>query len=417
MAARILQEAIVDGGIRSVNFFNGRLLTGQDLSREQVARREADRRVAQGAGAGIAHGLEVTASPAEPAGRVVTIQPGLAVSRGGRTLRLENAVDVILGRRALPRIAATRTFDACTLKGGTYAARPGIYLLTIAPAEDREGRALTNALDDSSVPCNTDTIVEAVQFRLLALDPFIDDALLQDTARLRSRLAHGCFGLHKLAAFLRDPFAGDDRHEGLLAQLPVETLTDCDVPLAVVALSDKMDFVDMWSVRRRVTRRSSAGPWSLMVDDERRATGEAAFLQFQEQAEAMAIGAGGLRALDAFDFLPAAGLLRMPADAKALDAAADVFFDGLTTRGPAFIEGARLEPLLRASFAYPPIDLQSGELIWLYWVRENREAIDYGLVEPTPRPALVFASGHMPYAADARFDVGKWDYANVALDR
>ena len=36
-----LQQPLTDGGIRSVNFFNGRLLSGKDLSREQAARREA----------------------------------------------------------------------------------------------------------------------------------------------------------------------------------------------------------------------------------------------------------------------------------------------------------------------------------------------------------------------------------------
>ena len=40
-----LQEPLKEGGIRAVNFFNGRLLTAQDLSREQTARREADARL------------------------------------------------------------------------------------------------------------------------------------------------------------------------------------------------------------------------------------------------------------------------------------------------------------------------------------------------------------------------------------
>ena len=35
-----LQQPVTDGAIRSVNFFNGRLLAGKDLTREQAARRE-----------------------------------------------------------------------------------------------------------------------------------------------------------------------------------------------------------------------------------------------------------------------------------------------------------------------------------------------------------------------------------------
>ena len=36
----MLQQPLKDGGIRSVNFFNGRLLSARDLSREQDARRQ-----------------------------------------------------------------------------------------------------------------------------------------------------------------------------------------------------------------------------------------------------------------------------------------------------------------------------------------------------------------------------------------
>ena len=54
-----LQQPLKDGGIRSVNFFNGRMLTGKDLSREQTARREADSRLGLAIGDGVAFGLEV----------------------------------------------------------------------------------------------------------------------------------------------------------------------------------------------------------------------------------------------------------------------------------------------------------------------------------------------------------------------
>ena len=50
MSAVELQNPILDGGIRSVNFFNGRLLTARDLSREQDANREATNRLGQALG-------------------------------------------------------------------------------------------------------------------------------------------------------------------------------------------------------------------------------------------------------------------------------------------------------------------------------------------------------------------------------
>ncbi|HEY6000583.1 MAG TPA: hypothetical protein VI078_14955 [bacterium] len=436
MAAKVLQEAILEGGIRSVNFFNGRLLTGQDLSREQEARRKADRRAAQASGYGIIWGLEVSDESPEADGQSVRIQPGLAVSRSGRTLFLESATDVLLGRRAPPCVGAARTFDDCErLKSGTYAAKEGIYVLTIAPAEDREGTALNHALDDAVVLCRTDALVEAVQFRLHSLDQYltdVDEAIRQRTPQpeiagrlslMRNRVAHRCCGVDALRAFLEDPLAEGGAPTGLLAQIEGSLLTPCDVPLAIIALptasaKPRIEFLDLWSVRRRMTRWSAAGPWGMVIGDRRQAEGEALFLQFQDHVAWLERRGDAVKAVAAtqrFDYLPAAGILPMPGNTKEDEAALATFFGGLTVRGPAFIEGARLEPLLRASFAYPPIDLASGELIWLYWVRENRVAID-SRTKPMPRAALVFTSGHMPYQADARFDVSKWDYANLALD-
>lgn len=431
MTARLIEQAIAEGGIRSVNFFNGRLLTGRDLGREQDARREADRRVAQAAGHGIARGLEVLAGSPGSDGPVVTVQPGLAVSRSGHTLYLESATEVVLGRRAPPRVAASRTFDDCKLRGGSYAAAPGVYLLTLAPAEDREGHALTNALDDTAVPCNTDALIEAVQFRLLPIGWLLKDerdAVDQRTptpdaparlSLLRNRIAHRCFGADALRAFLIDPMSAGSEPYGLLASLAGHGLTDCDVPLAIVKLETDIDFVDQWSVRRRVTRPSAAGPWAMLADDRRQSEGEAMFLQFQEQLAALVgtTGAvGQFAACKRFDYLPPAGILPLPGTVSDEVAAIATFFGGLVVRGPAFVEGARFEPLIRSSFAYPPIDLASGELIWVYYVRENRQAIDY-LRTPRPRACLVFTSGHIPYQGDARFGERRWNYANTAIDR
>ncbi|EXI67921.1 MAG: hypothetical protein AW08_01525 [Candidatus Accumulibacter adjunctus] len=431
MTARLIEQAIAEGGIRSVNFFNGRLLTGPDLGREQDARREADRRVAQAAGHGIARGLEVLAGSPGSDGPVVTVQPGLAVSRSGHTLYLESATEVVLGRRAPPRVAAARTFDDCKLRGGSYAAEPGVYLLTLAPAEDREGHALTNALDDSAVPCNTDALIEAVQFRLLPIGSLLKDEhaavdqrtpLPDATARLsllRNRIAHRCFGTDALRAFLIDPLSAGGKPYGLLAKLADHVLTACDVPLAIVKLEMEIDFVDQWCVRRRITRPSAAGPWAMLADDRRQAEGEAMFLQFQEQLAAL-VGSTGVvgqfAACKRFDYLPPAGILPLPGTVSDEVAAIATFFDGLVVRGPAFIEGARFQALIRSSFAYPPVDLGSGELIWLYYVRENRQAIDNKKFMPSPTACLVFASGQMPCQAGARFEVSSSSYGNYAID-
>lgn len=416
---KLLQQTILDGGIRAVNFFNGRLLTGEDLSREQTARREADRRLGIALGDGIAWGLEVQIAQDQSHGTAVTINAGLAINRNGQTLHLPNALDVLLSDRSAPKVATTRSFVDCGLKGSVIATKPGIYLLTLAPDEANEGRAQSQSLDEGNVRCNSDALVEAVQIRMLPLTVELDVAARNDSDRFRNAVAWQCFGLDNMANFLIDPLRMPSQIPEPLETLVGKTYTRCDVPLAVVRVTTKIEFVDLWSVRRRPTPRGCAGAFAYPVEEHRRAEGEAMSLQFQQQLASMTAVSGDVRSLvarDKFVQLPAAGLLPIPGDPAGDAAAIASFFAGCTVRGPAFIEGSHLEPLLRASYSYPPIDPNSGELIWLYWVRENRQAIDLGIA-PKPRACLVFTSGHMPYQADARFDVAKWDYANTAIDR
>jgi hypothetical protein len=51
-----LEQAILDSELRYVNFFNGRLLTGGDLSAEQAANRACSRHLGLAVGAGVAYG-------------------------------------------------------------------------------------------------------------------------------------------------------------------------------------------------------------------------------------------------------------------------------------------------------------------------------------------------------------------------
>jgi hypothetical protein len=78
---------------------------------------------------------------------------------------------------------------------------------------------------------------------------------------------------------------------------------------------------------------------------------------------------------------------------------------------PVFLEGARIEHLLGAALAYPPVDPASGEAVRLHLVREN-QAPSPGAV--SPQPYLLFTSGHVPYEADGRFDLALWNFANYA---
>src|SRR5262249_3035375 len=84
-----LQQPLKDGGIRSVNFFNGRLLAGKDLSREQAARRESDWRLGLALGNGVAFGFKVDEDSQSTSNvPIVRVQAGLAVNPLAQALRL-----------------------------------------------------------------------------------------------------------------------------------------------------------------------------------------------------------------------------------------------------------------------------------------------------------------------------------------
>src|SRR5512138_1275019 len=94
-----IDTAYADGGIERTNFFNGRLLSAEDLTREQDARRDALALLGHAAGEGVVWGLEVkavalgAASKDDPA---VRIEAGVAVNRLGQVLALPAGLEVSL---------------------------------------------------------------------------------------------------------------------------------------------------------------------------------------------------------------------------------------------------------------------------------------------------------------------------------
>jgi hypothetical protein len=418
-----LEQPLNEGGIRSVNFFNGRLLAGRDLSREQAARREADRRLGLAAGDGVAFGLGVqrdgdlstTDAP------VLRIGSGLAVNRRGQTLRLTADASVALTRRFDAAGADCLFADCQPLAAGRYVRGAGVYVLTVAPAESAEGTAPTSGLDPLSVRCNTDATVEALRFRLHAVAERELAPLGLGEPWFRNALAYRCFGEGAGVGWAAGLLDAAPRGEGLVESLRATTLGDEDVPLALLYVTGaaRVEFIDEWAVRRPLSR-APGGAWKWLVDERRPALGRAMLLQFQRQVLDAAAPGGGLGPLAArthFRWLPPAAVIPVPEEADASDAAATRFFAGMAYRGPAFINAARLEALLRESLSCPPIDTQGAEAVWLYRVRENGMAADFAGGGAGPRSYLAFASGHLPYRADAQFNLGHYDYANYALAR
>jgi hypothetical protein len=269
-------------------------------------------------------------------------------------------------------------------------------------------------LGNLDAACNARYQIEGVQFRLIQLP--ITPTELNDAQHLRNHLAYRCFGLNDntVTSFVANPFGPVVTKYGLMDELRPNCLQDNEVPLALIfwTVTNGIEFVDMWSVRRRIIRLSTDNDWALLTTDRRMAEGEAMFLQFQDQIEEMRLQGQNLKSIigiTRFDKLPPVGILPVGDLGAGFDYRA--FFGNHTYRAPVFIEGAQLLSLWHESLRYPPIELSSDVLIWLYLVQENIQTIDKATQNP-PQSYLVFANGYMPFYGAARYDVNRWSYSN-----
>lgn len=411
-----LDTPYLDDGIRSVNFFNGRLLTGEDLSQEQRARRRALELLGRAAGEGVAHGLEVTAAigGSTATAPVVTVKSGLAVNRLGQPVSLPADVEVSLLTPASRKTAAgpeAGAFGACDGIPSVYVAGTGVYLFTIAPAYGTQGKARASGLGTAPSPCGAKHLVEGIQFRLLRLD--VPDADLDDAARLRNRVAHACLGTNDAAlqAFLANPFAPPPERYGLVDRLRDGRLGDCEVPLATIhwTAAAGIRWVDLWSVRRRISRVAFAEPLGPLVGERIAREREAMVWQFQDQIADVSFSARpGATARAAYSHLPPVGLLPLGTGTTPGFAAKTFLADVALPDPPvAVIERAKLTEVVAETLGYPPIATSAPQLVWLYEVRESRRG--------DGPPVVLFAHGSSAFAANARFDVGWWDHASFAL--
>lgn len=452
MSTKQLAETITEGGLRAINFFNGRLLSGEDLSQEQAAHREGRRLLGLATGEGIVSGLQVAVlSDATVATTRVRVLPGLALNRLGEIIRLSTPTEVALVPPRDTPTAQTDLFVECRPSGeaSPLITGGGIYVLTIAPASSYQGRAQVSGLGESAATgqsCGSRYKVEGVRFGLvwLRLDntaslPGVSLARLNELAalmnagdppslsKLRNLLAHICFDTEQRASLPIAPLRGVDPlslydQPGPLDNLrTLGRLADCEVPLALLYWTGSgVQFLDMGAVRRRPMPGPPTNAWPLSVGGGYPATGEAISLQFQEQLAELtrpSVLPSQLSQLEAhahFRYLPAAGLIPISGFQSSRGFNYGRFFQGIEYRQPFYLEGAAVEHLLRDSLDYPPIDLTSGEMVWLYLVRQNIEALNNGQLNP-PQAYLIFSSGFMSYRGAARYDLNRYNYANYAL--
>jgi hypothetical protein len=420
MSTRQLTEAILDGGVRAINFFNGRLLSGEDLTQERIGNRTLGARLGQAIGEGVAFGLEATEATevSTPTSPVLSVASGLAINRQGQTLALADTTNITLVHPASGPPVTPGTFTNCLPpQQGTSVLGTGVYLFVVSPASGSEGRAQVNGLGNGVATCNTRYLIEGVQFRLIQL-PLTAD-VLNALPLLRNQVASLCFGVTDpdRTRFLSDPLGAPVEQYGLLDLLrSANLLTACDVPLAVVCwvAGQGLVFIDLWSVRRRLTQPSASDPWRWIVGDRRRGEGEAMFLQFQDHIHALAANEtdpGSITVTDRFNFLPPAGLVPIRDTGSPSGFNITTFFGKFASADLALTDGNRVRSLIRESLEHEPIDLSSVDKVQLYLIWDNVLAV---LAGTSSQLTLLFASPTLPYRGVARFGSAHWNLSRFA---
>jgi hypothetical protein len=442
-----LLKPILEGGVDNPYFFNGRLLTAEDLQDEQEANRQHRQQLGRSIGEGVVNGMEVKllAAGTKSTLPTVSITKGMALNREGGILELKGDIRLTLVREPIIPITGTGTFSPCKpMAPQLIPTGTGVYILASAPASGYKGRAPMHRLDDNGKisACNHRFEVGGVQFKLVYMDitnssiasgsigekilNFVHKTGAANRSKLRNLLAHLCLGTGTAADFTTELFHAAGSSASVQGYGPLDVLREVkclestEVPLALILWTlNGLEFVDMWSVRRKVHSPYLFKDTPYPVTHRRTAELQAAHLQFQEHLTSLYRSSSdkrlrsGVRAKDYFCYLPGVGMI--PLDSTEADKTNKnikiKFFEDLTVRDPVFIEGVKLRHLISTSFSYDPIDLEEKELTWLYRVRQNMEFIDNN---PTKagQAYLVFSSGYIPFQGEAQYDLSRFDYSN-----
>ncbi|HEX8318593.1 hypothetical protein [Longimicrobium sp.] len=364
-----LLEPVVDDGVRLTHFFNGRVLTAEDLKREQDALRGRHRGLAGALGEGVVRGMEVTvgtqtlSAPASGAdtlvvsGPTVSITPGLAFNLDGDPVALPQRVELRLTPGTAGQDAAAGLFAACTTATAEISlTNAGFYLLSARPATafSRERAAAVDyASDGVGAACGSRFTQEGASFSLVPLplpsptpqvplsgtlstlltavnndverarrndttDPGLTPRLARGLSKLRNAMAYWCmgWGRHDVRiAALAVAGASPGPLTPIDALRQAGQLSTCDVPLAVLFVSRRqLEFVDMWSVRRVPSPLGEQTVFGMATGALPRAESAAMFLQFRDHAS-MFFGDNAVAAprtvvaSEWFVYLPPVGIL------------------------------------------------------------------------------------------------------------
>ena len=327
-----------NGGLQAPHYFNGRLLTAEDLQTDQAAVLTREGWLGKASGYGVIEGFIVS----QVDNTSLKVQAGLGLNRQGQVISLasDTTLQLVLQATSTATGDDAGRFKDCDFSsagGGTGGISDGAYLLTAIPASRFDGQVPMKAAAGSNAPagCGSKWEVEGLQFKAIRLANFETEVTNITDNNRRNLLAHWCYGSKNLPGLAVDPFHFSASFGGLDKVDPAD-LTPCDLPLAVFYWQGGMLlFVDSWPARRRLirpdavdeTQESVVGrsefvlfgvarllktrTWEGILSDKRVADGQARFLQFQAQIDSLMAGGkvGQVDAESFFPLLPPAGFL------------------------------------------------------------------------------------------------------------
>jgi hypothetical protein len=439
-----LLSPVLDGGIQNVNFVNGRVLTAEDMTAERRANLLRQRLLGRCVGDGVDFGLVVKVSPSSVAfgQQIVTVTAGLALNRNGDVLQLATDTDVTLAAPPQGALANSGLFAPCN-PPQTKLTNPGIYVLTILPASGFQEQVPVVQLNSAAVAtsCGSRFATAGVQFRLLQItlgsagSPLIQSQLENNASpaslapalsQLRNGLAYACFGTEQVEQYAANPLVFLSQPSpfstyGVLDQARAAgLLTDCEVPLALLYWTPAgIQFLDMWAVRRRVTREPVTRKLPLLEGDRRVSESEAMLLQFEDHVQSLLSNPTGQDPISGdayFLFLPPLGMVEVTGNgitALTTNAALSgfdlqTFFGKHASKDIATTDGNLLRELFHDALYHEPIQLASTGEIQVYLIWENLQAVNGG---GSAALAAVFASGTLRYRGIARFGTNIGDVA------
>lgn len=324
---------VLDGLRRRPRYFDGRFLTGADLTRDQdyVRQRQAD--LARAGGSGVVAGLQVSLG-SDPSAQTLIIEAGHGVTPGGDLVLVTTRRTIV----AIDLTAAERldaTLGLSLEPRAPLGRRTGLFILALRPVEFTANpiAAYPTTITGQRQVEDGD-VIEATAITLIPYPDTGGAATLEEARR----------------TVARSLFTGDARG------LPQDAL-----PLAMVAMErGAIRWIDMPMVRRET---GADTPLQVSMGARPRALAEAFVLQhgghlsdvLQDRAAAGLPPA--FAAAQYFAALPAAG--QLPAAAILMDPLGfrQLWFPPAVNVDISFIPSDEVASLVEESLTLPPIDL------------------------------------------------------------